>query len=750
MRRFSTVILMIFWLLAGSGFAQPAAAAPAGAGTAHGASGFFADSPASFTLPGKVSSLAPLSDGRVLAGGQFISIGGQPAPSSLAMIKSDGSLDTAFQVDAALKVREIYAAALQPNGKIVIAGLFRQQSIPLTYYLVRLEASGALDTTFNPPTVNGPVMAVMMDGEKIVIGGNFSTLGPRIARLGADGTPDPAFNGVGSGPDGMLRAIARQSSGQYIIAGEFSSYNGTSQVGLARLSTTGALDPSFAPGGFRVSQRVAVLKDNSVVVGGEDICGASVFHWYTASGAAKTTPAQDPNNFDAITALLPLADGGFLIGGWRSPSCIGSSPTEHTGQVWRYAASGAYQALTSFGNESDVLALAYRSDGKVLLGGQGRPKDASQIGLLDGLALLDLANNSLGQVAAFHPLVGDEAEINSLSRYPDGRLLVGGNFSHVDGSPRFGVARLLANRALDTSFHPFADLPGGWSRAVLALSDGRALAGFRSSELYLIGLDGSRTDLSVFNNFERVSALAMQSDNKVLVGSNFGLGLRRLKADFSGADTTFNNGAAYGNVYALAVQGTKIIVAGDFSKFNNVTVPGLVRLDSSGVIDSGFTPPVFQDEVGNSAVVYSLTPLASGSVLVGGYFWTVGGAEHPALVRLTGTGALDTGFSSPADFQTVKSACVLGDGSIWAGGIENTYFQNPLLGHFDQNGAPGADFASAFQGAHSDGVVNAVECDPSGLTWTGGRFSLIDGRAFYDLARYFSLGGQAFLAIVRR
>ncbi len=718
--------------------------------TAQGSGGSYATSPAIFTIPGKINTLVPLGDGRILAGGSFTAIGSQSAPRSLAILKADGSLDTAFQVNSGLRVTETYAAALQADGKILIAGQFRQPPLPLTEYLLRLNPNGSVDDTFTPPNFSGPVYAILVDGETIVIGGNFSTPTPRIARLNLAGAADPTFSGVGSGPDAAVRGIARQSSGQYVIAGEFGSYNGASQVGVARLNASGALDSAFAPGGYKASTRVAVLKDNSLVVGGEDICGAGVFAWYTSSGAIKPALDPDPKLLAAIKAILPLPDGGFVIGGWRSPHCYESTPMEHEGQVWRYASDGSYRSMVSFGEESDALALGLRSDGKVLVGGQGRPKTSDQVGLFDGLALLDLANESLDTIAAFQPVVGDEAQIYSLSRYADGKLLVAGDFSHVNGAPYFGLARLLANGSPDTSFHPFRDLPGGWSWAVVALPDGRAVAGFGNDWLYLIGQDGSRTDLSDFNNHDRVSALAVQSDNKVLVGSNFGLGVRRLKADFSGEDPAFTRGDAYGSVNALAVQGNKIFAAGDFSQYNSVAEPGLVRLNDDGSIDSGFTPPAFQTDVAAPGPLYSVAPLSSGKVLVGGYFATVGGIEHPSLVRLDSAGALDTTFTSPAQFHIVKSIAVQGDGSTWVGGIEPSNFRNPLVLHLGADGQVGTTWQSAFQAAHFDGVVNVVLCGDDGLSWAGGKFSLIDNRPFHALGRFTQLRGQQFIPLVRR
>jgi uncharacterized delta-60 repeat protein len=749
MRRFIGVMCVLFLFLPTSGTVQHVSARTPN--TLQSTEAVFATNPAIFTTPGKVNSLVPLSDGRVLVGGSFVAIGGQASPRSLAVINSDGSLDMNFQADPNLQIYEVYDAALQPDGKIVIAGWFTKLPSPFTYFLLRLNPDGSVDTTFNTVGINGQVFAILVDGDKILIGGNFTSPAAHIARLNQNGTPDSAFNGAGSGPDGIVRGVARQSSGKYIIVGEFSNINSLSQVGVARLNANGSLDSSFVPGGFRASTQVAVLNDDSVLVGGDSICGDDLFAWYTASGNLKQALAPTPNAFQSITTFLPLSDGGFLIGGWYSAVCINGSPTEHAGEVWRYASDGTYHTMVTFGSEADMLAMALRSDGKLILGGQGRPETSTEVGWFDGLALLDLADNGLEKVAAFHPIVGDEAEISSLSRYSDGKLLVAGNFSYVNGNPRFGLARLLADGSLDASFQPFEDQPGGWSNAALALSDGRAVAGFGHSGLYLIGLDGSLTDLSAFNDYDRVSVLALQSDGKVLVGSDFGLGVRRLRADFSGIDATFTPGDAYGGVYALSVQvDGKILVAGDFDKYNNVDVPGLVRLNSSGSVEDSFKPPLFMLDEYNTATLYSLTPLSNGKLLVGGDFTTVGGEEHPALVRLNNDGAQDTGFSAPTDFYTIKSTCVQADNSIWVGGVDATYFRNPLILHIDENGAQDSAFQSDYQSAHDDGAVNVVLCDTNGLSWTGGMFSLIDGRPFNSLARYLPLGGRLFLPLLTR
>ena len=166
MRRFSSVVCILFLLLYMTAYTQPVTAGPSQTVQSPGA--FFAINPASFTTPGKVNTLIPLSDGRMLTGGSFIAIGGQAAPRSLAILKSDGSLDTTFQVDATLQVGEIYAAALQADGKIIIGGWFKKVPVPLTYFLLRLNSNGSVDDTFNTTdiSISGQVFAILVDRGK--------------------------------------------------------------------------------------------------------------------------------------------------------------------------------------------------------------------------------------------------------------------------------------------------------------------------------------------------------------------------------------------------------------------------------------------------------------------------------------------------------------------------------------------------------------------------------------------------------
>jgi hypothetical protein len=83
MRRFLIVSCIWFSFLAVPAITRSMAAGASHSALAAGSTP--AGSQVSFALPGKVNTMIPLSDGRMLMGGSFVSIGGQAASHSLAM-----------------------------------------------------------------------------------------------------------------------------------------------------------------------------------------------------------------------------------------------------------------------------------------------------------------------------------------------------------------------------------------------------------------------------------------------------------------------------------------------------------------------------------------------------------------------------------------------------------------------------------------------------------------------------------------
>ncbi|HTZ19825.1 MAG TPA: delta-60 repeat domain-containing protein, partial [Opitutaceae bacterium] len=173
----------------------------------------------------------------------------------------------------------VYTTAIQPDGKILLAGNFTLLKPNGTVggfrnNIARINADGSLDATFDP-NVNGPVsaMVLMPDGSgRILIGGSFTSLQPNgattatsrtnLAMLKSDGTIDPNFSPLAtsllfnpSSAKTQIKVLAVQSKdGKILLGGQFTTRqlsNGTDDPTtrnyLARLNADGSLDTGFNP-----------------------------------------------------------------------------------------------------------------------------------------------------------------------------------------------------------------------------------------------------------------------------------------------------------------------------------------------------------------------------------------------------------------------------------------------------------------------------------------------------------------------
>src|SRR6185503_6622607 len=127
--------------------------------------------------------------------------------------------------------------------------------------------------SFNPglgPNQDVLALATQTDG-KIVIGGGFSSVDnvfrSRIARLNANGSLDTGF-GLGSGANGVVRAIAVQPDGRILIGGDFTIVNGSFRQRLARLNADGSTDFTFQANANGPVHAIAVQSNGRIVIGG--------------------------------------------------------------------------------------------------------------------------------------------------------------------------------------------------------------------------------------------------------------------------------------------------------------------------------------------------------------------------------------------------------------------------------------------------------------------------------------------------
>ncbi len=260
-----------------------------------------------------VLALARDASGRVLAAGSFTTVNGV-SRSGLVRFLTDGLVDPAFNSPTGNSSPR--ALAMQSNGRILAGGF----SIGGRQGIARLNADGSLDNSFNAvsavPSGSVYAIAVQADG-KILIGGTFSR---RLARLNTDGTLDTTFD-VGSGVSSDVNAIRILTDGRIMIAGAFTTYNGSSAKYIARIQSNGVIDPTFQVTGTGFSSTIktlAVLPDDDLLVAGSfsSINGKNAYRYLSrlrANGSLDETYLPETN--DEVLAVEAMPDGRVAIGG---------------------------------------------------------------------------------------------------------------------------------------------------------------------------------------------------------------------------------------------------------------------------------------------------------------------------------------------------------------------------------------------------------------------------------------------------
>jgi uncharacterized delta-60 repeat protein len=414
--------------------------------------------------PDQIYSVSVQSDGKVLIGGSFGTYDGV-VRKFLARLNADGTLDTSF-VPGTGADNLIHSAVTQTDGKVVIAGRFDSYDRVPRRYIARLNANGALDTSFNPGTGANNVVssvAVQRDG-KLLIGGVFTGYNGaprnRIARLNADGTVDTSFD-PGAGADNWVYSVTVQSDGKIVIAGAFTSYNGTARRGIARLNADGSLDTSFIP----------------------------------------------PLTNGGVFSVALQSDGKMVIGGTFEPNRVarlnGDGSLDTT-----FSPNGG--ATCPFGCTDWVNSVAVQRDGKVLVGGW--------FGAFNGIARSRIARlNQDGTLdTSFNPGTGVGGTtstlhyLDSMAVQSDGRVLIGGVFVSYNGTPRKNIARLNPNGTPDSSFDPGTSADHD-VMSVAVRNDGKVLVAGDFVRFH----NSARAFVTLLDNGPASEALSASSPNRI-------------------------------------------------------------------------------------------------------------------------------------------------------------------------------------------------------------------------------------------
>lgn len=530
---------------------------------------------------------------------------------------------------------------------------------------------GAIDTSFNPNlVVNGPVLALAQQANgQIVLGGLFTAVNGaalnHVARLNYDGSLDTSFLSGLAGADGNVNALVSQTDSRILLGGAFANVNGITRNGVARLMTDGTLDTSFVVG----------------------------------SGADNSVFALAETFINGSRALY--VGGGFsTFNGASSPGVIrlNNSGTQDTSFRTGIGAGGTVYAITAYPTNSVY------NNGSVLVGGSFTNFNSVVVGNLVRLNV----NGAVDTNFSFN--FGANGTVRAISLQTDGKIIIGGDFTTVNGQTVNRLARINNDGTLDTSFA--ANLLGG--------------------------VNGS------------VDAIGIQPDARIVVAGQFNQAsslnrnnITRLNPDGT-VDPNINFGdGANGAINAVVIQATNnfLLLGGAFTQFQDKPVQYITRVNGGSIVGSGqFSFSVANYQVAENGGFATITVVRSGGSSgptnnpLGDVYVTFATTNGTAVNGVNYTGATNIlDFALGQVFQTI-TVPVQDDQAVTPNLTVNLALSNPTGGSGlgDQSSAlltiinvdSGVSFSSANYSVPKNTVTGVANIDITRLGSTSGTCSV--------------------------
>lgn len=656
-----------------------------------------------------VWAVAVQPDGRVLIGGEFTAVNGTNR-TRLARLNGDGKLDLGFDLGTNGVDATVRAIAVQPDGRVLIGGHFSQVSGASRGFIARLLANGQLDTSFNP-NVNGPVhtIAVQADG-RILIGGAFSLVdsSSRVgaARLLSSGSLDGSFN-IGSGFAGQVNSIAIAADGKVVVGGGFSGFNGAAINNLVRLESSGLRDTTFnvgsGPGG--VVHSVGVSSLGRVVIGGAFSTYNGVlragFARINANGTLDTLFNIGTGANAPVRSLVVQDNTAVVIAGEFTE--VNGLPRNRVARIHgdEYLELGGVEFTAA---EFTVPELEGAVATITVQRTGGNPDRSFSVGFLtaDGTATASLDYTATNGVFSFAP--GEMTKTFQVRVHGD--ELVEGNET---------VRLILTNAPASVT----VGLP-----AVLVILDSARSVHFGAAE-YTVSESQSNAVITVV----RAGSL----DDEVSVTLSTSNITAAAGYDYAG----FTNVLTFGIGESLKTLSLPLI-SNDGEP--ELTETLLLRLSAPGNIapstpatavlsiedddpGSGHADVRFDPAPGANAFVRSLALQADGKLLIGGAFTSFGGSGLNYAARLLTNGALDAAYApgGAGPDALVSGLGVTPNGYIMLAGAFSNYngsTYNRLI-RLTSNGVPDVTFTSPLT---FDAAINAGVVQADGRMIVGGNF----------------------------
>ncbi len=716
--------------------------------------------------------IEPEPDGGVLLGGEFRRVGGETR-NHIARLDPTGQLDEVFGVGLSLTgfVRTVLRL---DDGKVLVGGDFDRIGPETVGDLVRLTPEGAWDPDF-AAFVEGDVVAVrQLPDQSLLVAGRFHRVNDQarggVVRLFPDGTLDTNFD-----PPIQFGSVAQVHvrEDQIAIAGSFDSPSADQRYHYARLSLTGELLatwPTFGHGGY------LSLQDFAFDLSGTPILSILQDEYRGLPVSRLLRLNLDQPHRTTVNVLPPQAalyepEGHVTLTFQRVGDLTDPTQLRLTGEGRGGVTASDYQF------ESEVVefgALESVAEVRVLVVDDDRaePDGSLQIAIESltpdhwvgaGTGVLRVVDTDRdgGLDSEFRPVIERAsrygfffdaplgyraATIQGLAVQRDQSIVIFGDFDRVNGVEIQTVARLLPDGELDLTYRP--DISARSVQQIGLQSDDRlVVAGVLPDHgpLYRLLPDGQVDPdflgLS-FDEVQGINGFRILPDDRIVVWGEFRVtaGVRStrlvLLSPEGALDPSFqSNGGPNRFIRQVHYQAPgSLLLAGDFTRYGQQAVRGIVRIGLDGQLDLGFAP-----NGGPNRDVYWLHLFGNGNLHIGGAFNRVDDELSEPFATLNSHGVR---VPEPEVWPRLEATLPLRDGTTYVSGYGDLG-GTPLRGlgrlTSDHRLDPAFDVGTGLEGD-----VNAMAVMANGDLLVAGSLTEFNGIPAASLIR---IKGQPVLAI---
>ncbi len=519
------------------------------------------DSSFSCIVWGEAKTLSVQSDEKIIVGGDLRSTQTLEVY-NMTRITNNGVVDSTFNIGIVNRVTlfpEVNTVAIQPDGKILIAGFFSSYNQIPANNIVRIDTNGNIDNSFNSGigfnyTVN---TLEIHSNTTFFTGGNFTyydtTNADSIVLLNSNGTINPIFEIGSTVTKSAPSAFCTQADSKAIVVGSFNHYNNVGQNHILRLNSDGSKDDTFNVGsgflwgtgnGTRTSA-IAQQLDEKIIVGGlfDSYNGTSVNNLIRLNtDGSIDTSFNNNSGLGWVNLVTILSDGKMLVCGLGNGFVYQILRLNQDGTI-----DPSFSSTAVF--DSDISSIKVQSDGKIVVVGFFTTFNSISANCIVRLNSDGTLDNTFVTGSGFNDFFRN---IRTLAIQQDGKIIVGGRFTSYNGTSNLkNFIRLNTDGTIDPSFN--------------------------------IGTS--------FNSM--VSSIALDSGGGMLVGGFFtsynGTSCNRLIRLFDDGtvDSQFNTGTGFNSSTLLSIQelqDTKIMAVGGFTNYNGVDAKQIIRLRGNSVL----------------------------------------------------------------------------------------------------------------------------------------------------------------------